>query len=145
MGDTSKNKTGYKLFATALSGVIVGSALIVLAYLVGPDRADYPITYIVCICGYILGWIVAIISTPMNTSDENKISRFTSVVGTFLSGYMLSKLDRVFEKIFDPALVFDSLTGVRILLFVCCFGMTFILVFYYRQYKWRVDEKGESK
>ena len=68
-------KSGYKLFATELSGVVVGVALIILAYLVGQDRSVYPTTYIICISGYILGWIVALISTPMNTNDESKIGR----------------------------------------------------------------------
>ena len=111
-------KSGYKLFATELSGVVVGVALIILAYLVGQDRSVYPTTYIICISGYILGWIVALISTPMNTNDESKIGRFTKMVGTFLSGYLLSKLDKIFERLFDPAEIFTTLAGVRILLFV---------------------------
>lgn len=48
-------KSGYKLFATELSGVVVGIALIILAYLVGQDRTVYPTTYIICISGYIPG------------------------------------------------------------------------------------------
>lgn len=140
METTEKKKSNYKLFATALSGVIVGLGLIILAYLVGPDKKDYPITYIICISGYILGWIVALISTPMNAADETKIGRFTATVGTFLSGYILSKTDKVLEQIFDPAQVFDTLAGGRILLFICCFGLTFIMVFYYRQYKWKVPQ-----
>jgi hypothetical protein len=135
---TTKKKSNYKLLATAISGIVVGSALILLAYLVGPDKNEYPITYIICISGYILGWIVAIISTPMNAMDEHKIGRFTKTVGAFLSGYILSKTDRVFDIIFDPASIFDPLAGARVLLFICCFGLTFILVFYYRQYKWKV-------
>ena len=141
MEESSKKKSNYKLLATALSGVIVGSALIILAYLVGQDKSEYPTTYIICICGYILGWIVALISTPMNHIDENKIGRFTKMVGTFLSGYLLSKLDNIFDVIFDPTQIFTSLSGVRILLFICSFGLTFIMVFYYRQYKWKVPMK----
>lgn len=128
--------SGYNLFATAISGV-VGIALIVLAYLIDPD--SYPITYVICICGYILGWIVALISTPMNVNDESRISRFTKLVGTFLSGYLLSKFDKLFNWLFDPSQVFAPLIGGRILLFICCFGLTFLMVFYFRRYKWRLN------
>lgn len=131
---------GYNLFATAISGVIVGIALIFLAYLIGPESSVYPVTYIICICGYIMGWIVALVSTPMNANDESRIGRFTKLVGTFLTGYLLSKFDKVFERLFDPALIFTPLIGARILLFVCCFGLTFIMVFYYRRYKWRISK-----
>jgi uncharacterized membrane protein len=135
-----KRISNYNLLATAVSGAIVGTALIVMAYLVGEDRSIYPTTYIICICGYILGWIVAIISTPMNKTDEDKIGRFTKITGTFLTGYLLSKFDKILENILDPVKVFSSIAGVRILLFICCFGLTFIMVYYYREYKWRIKE-----
>jgi hypothetical protein len=138
-GTSAPKASGYNLFATALSGVVAGIALIVLAYLIGPDRNVYPVTYVICISGYILGWMVALISTPMNRNDESGISRFTKMAGTFLSGYLLSKLDKIFEWLFNPSQVFTPLIGVRILLFICCFGLTFIMVFYYRRYKWSVN------
>lgn len=130
----------YNLLATAVSGVVVGSGLILLAYLVGDDRAVYPVTYLICISGYITGWIVALVSTPMNKTDEAKIGRFTRMAGTFLTGYLLSKLDRIFEQLLDPAVLFTTLSGVRVLLFICCFGLTFIMVYYYREYKWRIQD-----
>ena len=133
-----RRTTNYNLKATMISGVVVGLALIALAYLIGPERDVYPMTYLICISGYILGWIVAIISTPMNEIDKDKIGRFTGLVGTFLSGYLLSKLDKVIEQILNPEQIFTYLIGARLLLFVCCFGITFIMVFYYRQYKWKV-------
>jgi uncharacterized membrane protein YeaQ/YmgE (transglycosylase-associated protein family) len=137
-----KKKSNYNLLATAVSGAIVGSALIVMAYLVGEERSVYPTTYIICICGYILGWIVALISTPMNKTDEDKLGRFTKMAGTFLTGYLLSKFDKILEKILDPAQVFSSIAGARILLFICCFGLTFIMVYYYREYKWSIKESN---
>jgi hypothetical protein len=135
-----KKTSNYNLLATGVSGAIVGTALIVMAYLVGEDRSVYPTTYIICICGYIFGWIVALISTPMNKTDEDKIGRFTKMAGTFLTGYLLSKFDKILETILDPAQVLASITGVRILLFICCFGLTFIMVYYYREYKWSIKE-----
>ena len=76
----------------------------------------------------------------MNESDLSRIGRFTGLIGTFLSGYLLSKFDNVLERIMDPDLVLTPLVGSRLLLFVCCFGLTFIMVFYYRRYKWMVIE-----
>jgi uncharacterized membrane protein YeaQ/YmgE (transglycosylase-associated protein family) len=138
----SKKQSNYNLLATGISGAVVGTAIIVMAYLVGEERSVYPTTYIICICGYILGWIVALVSTPMNKTDEDKLGRFTKLAGTFLTGYLLSKFDKILEKILDPAQIFSSIAGARVLLFICCFGLTFILVFYYREYKWRISEES---
>jgi|SRR5689334_19182258 len=130
----------YNLLATVLSGIIIGSALIFFAYKVGTGKDVYPITFLICIFGYILGWIIALISTPMSKNDEDGISKFSKVVGTFISGYLLSKLDKVLEAIFNPASLFTTIAGPRLLLFACCFGLTFILVFYYRRYKWKYSQ-----
>jgi uncharacterized membrane protein YeaQ/YmgE (transglycosylase-associated protein family) len=127
----------YNLLATVISGVIIGAALIVLAYIVGPDRSVYPITYLICICGYLLGWIVAIVSTPMNKRDEDGLGKFTKMIGTFLGGYVLSKCDKLIENLVDPSQA-TPMIGARVILFICCFALTFILVFYYREYKWSV-------
>lgn len=128
------------MLATIVSGVIVGSALIYLAYIINPSPEIYPTTYLICILGYILGWIVAIISTPMNQKDEDGLGKFSKIVGTFLSGYLLSKFDKVLEKILEPNQVLTTLIGTRLLLFGCCFGITFIIVFYYRSYKWKYEQ-----
>jgi hypothetical protein len=141
MMPADSNKYRYNLLATILSGIIIGSALIILTYKIGPERDVYPITYLICIFGYILGWIVAIISTPMNTTDQSDISKFSKLVGTFLSGYLLSKFDKLFEAVFDTNTLFTTINGPRLLLFGSCFGLTFILVFYYRRYKWQFPDK----
>jgi hypothetical protein len=116
-----------------------------MAYLVAEERTVYPTINIISICGYILGWMVALISTPMIKTDEHKLGRFTKLAGTFLTGYLLSKFDEILESILDPALIFSSITGVRVLLFIYCLSLTFILVYYYRQYNWRVIEIKKFK
>jgi uncharacterized membrane protein YeaQ/YmgE (transglycosylase-associated protein family) len=125
----------YSLVPAIVSAIIVVPALVYLAWRVSPGDKDYPVTYIICLCGYVLGWILAIISTPMDKSDEDKISRFTKVVGTFLTGYLLGKIDKLIETITNPSFL-TTLGGIRLLLFLCCCGFTFIMVFYYREYKY---------
>jgi hypothetical protein len=56
------------------------------------------------------------------------------MVGTFLTGYILSKCDKLFERIISPEFIFQPLEGGRLLLFLCFFGLAWIVVFVYRQY-----------
>ncbi len=132
-------RSGYSLLATIISGIIVGTALIYLAYRIDPSPAVYPVTYLICIFGYITGWIVAIISTPMNKYDETDLGKFSKLLGSFLTGYVLSKCDKLLESLLDTNNIFMTITGARLLLFCCCFGITFIIVFYYRRYKWKFN------
>ena len=87
-----------------------------------------------CVLGFILGWVIAIYSTPYNKKDETKLNRFANLVGTFLTGYILSKCDKLFERLTNPDFLLSSLQGGRILLFLSFFGLSWIVVFVYRRY-----------
>ena len=98
------------------------------------SKEDMPITYLTSIGACILGWIIAIITTPYGKDDTGNIGKFTKIVGSFLSGYLLSKFDKVLEKAITPEIILSNLCGARLLLFACYFGITWIFVFSYRQY-----------
>jgi hypothetical protein len=123
----------WKIWSTVIFAAIGYGCLIFNAIKIGSSE-HIPITYMTCISAWILGWIVAIITTPYDKSDEDKIGKFTKMVGSFLSGYLLSKFDKVIEKAITPAIVLSDIYGIRILLFACFFGLTWIFVFVFRQY-----------
>ena len=124
----------YKLVSTSLAAFIFGTALLVFAYFIGPEPEVYPVTYIICISGGILGWLIGMLTSPYNMDDANKLGNFSKMVGTFLSGYILSKFDRVIESIVNPETILSPLIGLRVLLFVCFFCLIWIVVFVFRQY-----------
>lgn len=123
----------WKIWSTVTFAAIGYGFLICNAIKIGKTEV-VPITYITCIAAWILGWIVAIITTPYDKNDEDKIGKFTKIVGSFLSGYLLSKFDKVAEKAITADIVLTNQYGARILLFACFFGLTWIFVFVFRQY-----------
>lgn len=127
-----KQEINYKLIGTCFFAAIVAIALIIIAFKF--DEGNHSITFLVCLLGFILGWIIAIFTTPYDVKDETQLNRFSKLVGTFLTGYILSKCDKLFETITRPEFVFSSLEGGRLLLFLCYFGLAWIVVFVYRQY-----------
>ena len=130
-GDNNQG-INYKLIATTFFAATVAIALIIIAFRF--NEGNHSITYLVCLLGFILGWIIAIFTTPYDVKDETQLNRFSKLVGTFLTGYILSKCDKLFETITRPEFVFTSLQGGRLLLFLCYFGLAWIVVFVYRQY-----------
>lgn len=124
----------YKLIASAGFAILFGILLSVFAYKIAPEQNMYPITYIICVSGCILGWLIGMLTSPYNLEDENKLSKFSKLIGTFLSGYILSKFDRVIENIVNPTSILTPIIGLRVLLFVCFFCLAWLIVFIFRQY-----------
>jgi hypothetical protein len=130
---TQQKGFNWKIFCTTVIAFIFYSLICYCAYRVSATE-KIPITYIACLCGAILGWIIAIITTPYDKADKGNIDSFVKTIGTFLSGYVLSKFDKVFEKAVKPELLLTDLVGARLMLTICCFGLTWIVVFVFRAY-----------
>jgi uncharacterized membrane protein YeaQ/YmgE (transglycosylase-associated protein family) len=126
-------KLNNKLKTTVIFGAIIAILLFVLAYMVGPEPNVYPKTFLISIAGCIFGWVIGVLTSPINTEEENKLNKFPKLIGTFLSGYILSKFDRVAESLVNPTFILIPLVGLRVLLFICFFCLTWILVFEFRQ------------
>lgn len=131
---SQKNTLNYKLIATVFTAFIFGIALLVFAYKIGCGSDVYPVTYLICLAGCILGWLIGMLTTPYDLEDEIKLGKFSKLIGTFLSGYILSKFDRVIEEIINPTSMLTPIIGLRVLLFVCFFCLMWIVVFVFRQY-----------
>jgi len=124
-------KLDYKVRSTAVFAIIFEVPLFFFAYQI--DKVNYPVTYIICLSGGVLGWLIGIFSSPHSNKESEQFRKLSSIIGTFLSGYILSK----FDKVFDPQylkLSFDTLIGIRIALFLCFLGITWIVVFVSRYY-----------
>jgi hypothetical protein len=130
--EKDNDKDNYKLISTGIFGVVIGLVLITIT--ISFDQGNKPLTYLICTFGFILGWIAAIYTTPYDKNEKIQLNGIAKVVGTFLSGYILSKSDKVFEVIVSPTFIFNPLEGGRVLFFLSYFGLAWIVVFVYRQY-----------
>lgn len=127
-------RRSYKIISTGFFGSVIGIGLIIFAFQFDKDNENRTITLLVCTLGLILGWIVAIMTTPYNKKDGDSIDKFSKLVGTFLTGYILSKADKVIEKVFREDYILSIQIGGRLLFFLCFFGLSWIVVFVYRLY-----------
>jgi hypothetical protein len=115
------------------SSIICGTAILIFGYIISPSCKDIAITYTVILLGILLGWLVGMITTPYDHRDGSKIIKFSTLIGTFISGFLLSKLDKVVDVILSNG-VQSELMGMRLLLFACSFILVWIVVFIYRVY-----------
>lgn len=135
---TFLSKFNYKVKSTVIFAVFFAVAFTI--FICASERtADCMTTFILCAAGCVLGWLVGILTTPYGTEDKNNLNNFSKLAGTFISGYLLAKLDKILEQLMEPTQFIGTLTGIRFVLVIVFFIMTYIVVFVFRIYT-RADE-----
>jgi hypothetical protein len=93
------------------------------------------VNLLVMIIGALAGWVCAIVVTPYSVSEASKFGSVAKAVSAFLSGYVLSKLDRFLEKVLFGAGGIPTAESWQMLgLFVGAFLIGFLAIFTSRAY-----------
>lgn len=136
-------KFNYKVISTAVFAFFFAG---ILVYLIirSESETDQLMTFILCTAGCVLGWLVGIVTTPYGAEDKDKITNFSKMAGTFISGYLLSKVNKILDDLMAPNKILSTLAGPRFVLFLSFFIITYITVFVFRIYT-KTDEPKPEK
>ena len=85
--------------ATTISSTVILVSLLYalwrLALSIGGDVATNQLLFVL---GIILGWLVGLLASPFTEIDREDFSALSKAIYAFLTGYLVSKLDRFLEK-----------------------------------------------
>lgn len=85
-------------------------------------------------CGGLIGWILGILITPISDTERSRFSEFGKAIATFLTGFLLAKIERIFElAVKDKSDVSDVFIG-RSLLLVVSLALGILFTFIWRSY-----------
>jgi len=127
--DLSFPKAG-GLLASIVGVIIVVAACIWIQNLV---------TCLLAFAGAIAGWLVGVVLVPLNPQEKKTFSQVAKVISSFLSGYLLSKLDPLLTALLkiDPSghapIAADHVAANALVTF-CSFGVALLTVFGARAY-----------
>jgi hypothetical protein len=116
-------------------------AVMVLAWIFSTEQTERILTLSLLIACGLIGWSLGTALTPDTRDEARRFSRMGRAISLFLSGYLVSKLDRVIESVFQPATLLhptDHLVAFRV---VSCFSMVMaatLLVYFLRLYGFQV-------
>jgi hypothetical protein len=82
--------------ATNLTGLFFATIHLVCLSSLSPDR--FHLNLLISLLGGLVGWILGNITSPTNEDEKKSFSQLGAAISTFLSGYVVSKLDRFLEK-----------------------------------------------
>lgn len=89
---------------------------------------------LVAIIGALCGWIIGTAFAPFSDAEKEHFRQISGVISAFLSGYVVSKLDRFLEAKLFPVSEANRDSWARVGLFVAAFLLAATTVFVNRLY-----------
>src|SRR5882724_2471310 len=86
------------VISAMLGGIGCAGAIIWIACHLGQKDDSVAVNILLCILGGLTGWIAGILVTPLNSLETAHFLSLGQAISAFVSGYLVSKLDRFFEK-----------------------------------------------
>ncbi len=123
------------VITSSIASLLVIIAIIWLCKRLGNnDTTAIAYNLLICILGGLIGWILGALATPFDAIEGEKFILLGETAGVFLSGYVVSKLDRFLELSLFSGNGKDSESWGRIALFVSSCLVVAIFVFTVRDY-----------
>lgn len=89
---------------------------------------------LVIVIGALCGWVIGTAFAPFSDTEQQHFQQISGVISAFLSGYVVSKLDRFIEAKLFPVNDTNRESWERVGLFVAAFLLAAVTVFVNRLY-----------
>lgn len=123
------------VLALAFTGVIIR-----LAYVLGLPDQSYNTNFLICLLGTLIGWGIGILATPLDNAETARFVTLGQAVSAFLSGYVVSKLDRFLEGALFSKEGVQLVAWQRLGLFAASLLTSLIISFVWRSYTHKSEE-----
>jgi F0F1-type ATP synthase assembly protein I len=99
------------------------------------------------VSGGLVGWMLGVLITPISDTERKKFSEFGKAIATFLTGFLLAKIERIFElAVQDKSDISDIFIG-RSLILIGSFVLGVLSTFIWRSYvtSQKMSEKSSGQ
>lgn len=124
----------YKLLGSAMTGLVLGGTVTYLSFALGEDFKASSLNLLIVVLGLSLGWLLGILLSPYSHAEEKKFTEYAKAFGVFASGYLVGKVDKVIEAMFQPDFILDFVHGFRIMSFMAALIIALVVTFVFRRY-----------
>jgi glucan phosphoethanolaminetransferase (alkaline phosphatase superfamily) len=117
------------IFAVAFSFVIAW-----LCYAVSLEPLQQVLNTLLALTGALIGWALGMFFAPYTQTEAARFSSIGQAVSAFVSGYVISKLDRFLEATMFQEQIPVTITWMRFGLIFCSMLLVMLTVFSNRAY-----------
>jgi len=101
----------------------------------GACNQEFWMTIAVGVLGVITGWFFGFLASPSTPNESKRFSTYASVITTFASGYLVSKLDPVLNEILkNPERLATTNIELNLLVFASCLFSGALIMYIVRSY-----------
>lgn len=101
------------------------------------------LTALIGLAGISLGWLLGFLASPQSEKEETRFQGYAKVLTAALSGYFLSKMEPLIQRLLEAErLLASPLHGIRLLVFIALVLIAAITMFVYRSYLFRRRESS---
>ncbi|HDS1705768.1 hypothetical protein [Pseudomonas putida] len=135
----------FSVIFTNVFAVIFGIAIGWLCFTVSSgDPLQQVFNALLAILGALIGWALGMFFAPYTDKEAERFSSIGQAVSAFVSGYIISKLDRFLEATMFEVEAPVTITWVRFGLLLCSMLLVMLTVFSNRAY-FRSDKPTQSQ
>jgi fructose-specific phosphotransferase system IIC component len=109
-------------------------ALLVLGFRMADNSQETHWNVLAWVLGIPFGWILGVFASPYGSKEKKEFGVYGTLLSGFLSGFVVAKVDRVFESVLTSGALYKSTLLVPLSLFTGSMFQTAILVAVARRY-----------
>jgi hypothetical protein len=113
---------------------VLGIVYAALAMKTSADLSPRQLNLVILISGGLVGWVVGMLITPISPKDQAVFSETGKALSTFVAGYLVAKIDRIFDVATRTDENVNGLFVGRLLMFVSMFALGVLATFVWRSY-----------
>jgi hypothetical protein len=121
---------GFSFAALCVLGIIYAA----LAMKTPAELSPRQLNLVILIAGGLIGWVVGMLITPVSPKDQVIFSETGKALSTFVTGYLVAKIDRIFDIAMRQDTNVNGLLVGRLLMFVSMFALGVLATFVWRSY-----------
>jgi hypothetical protein len=121
---------GFSFAALCVIGIIYAA----LAMTTPAELSPRQLNLVILIAGGLVGWVVGMLITPVSPKDQVIFSETGKALSTFVAGYLVAKIDRIFDIAMRQDSNVNGLFVGRLLMFVSMFALGVLATFVWRSY-----------
>jgi hypothetical protein len=126
-------RIGLIVVALAIT-VIVSGVLVFLCFKMVATPQDSYLNLTIVLASVCVGWLLGTFISPETTSEQSRFMTYGKAVSAFVSGYLVSKLDKVVEMILSPQTLAVPVASFRLAASVAAVISALLVTYILRAY-----------
>jgi hypothetical protein len=126
-------KIGILITAIGIS-LIVSIILVFLCFKMVATPQDGYLNLAIVLASVCVGWLLGTFVSPESSSEQTRFTTYGKAVSAFVSGYLVSKLDKVVEMILSPETLAVPVAAFRLTASVAAVVSALLVTYIMRAY-----------